>query len=412
MLTLFLHRKSKKEFRFSPLTFLTIMNFIFFSPHFPQNSTEFCFYLKEYGANVLGIGDEDYDSLNDRLKYSLTEYYMVLNLEDYDQIVRAVGFFTHKYGKIDRFESLNEYWLELEAQIRTDFNIYGTKNDFIQNLKHKSKMKSFFEKSGVQTVKCHKYVDRKSAMKFIKEVGYPVVVKPDSGSGANFTYKVKNEFELDNVFSNKHLQEAEFIIEEFVDGIILTYDGLVDIYGNVIFENSHRFEQSIMNVVNNDDHLYYVCLPEVEEKVRVAGRNVLKAFDVREKFFHIEFFERKKDGEIVALEVNMRPPGAWMPDAINYTHDTNIYKRWANMVLQYQADKGSKGKYFTGYAARKNYKKYKFSHEEILDNIGEKILYYNTIEKIFSRAMGDFAYQFKANSYEELKKIIDYIQKE
>ena len=87
------------------------MNFIFFSPHFPQNSTEFCFSLKEAGANVLGIGDADYETLNDRLKNSLTEYYKVSDMENYDQVLRAVGFFTHKYGKIDRFESLNEYWL-------------------------------------------------------------------------------------------------------------------------------------------------------------------------------------------------------------------------------------------------------------------------------------------------------------
>ncbi|KAA6338144.1 L-arginine-specific L-amino acid ligase, partial [termite gut metagenome] len=323
-----------------------------------------------------------------------------------------VGYFTYKYGKIDRFESLNEYWLELEAQIRTDFNIYGTKNDFIQNLKHKSKMKSFFEKSGVQTVKCHKYTDRRNALAFIGEVGYPVVVKPDSGSGANFTYKVKNEFEFDNVFANKHLKDAEFIIEEFVDGIILTYDGLVDIYGNVLFENSHRFEQSIMNVVNNDDHLYYICLPEVADKVRKSGRNVLKAFDVREKFFHIEFFERKKDREIVALEVNMRPPGAWMTDAINYTHDTDIYKRWAAMVLQQPLGEKTKGNYFTGYAARKNHKQYRFSHEEILAKYGNSILFFNNIEKVFSRAMGDFAYLFRTVSYDQVKEIIDYIQNE
>lgn len=119
------------------------MNFIFFSPHFPANSTEFCFYLKEAGAHVLGIGDAEYDLLGDRLKNALTEYYKITDMEDYDQIVRAVGYFTHIYGKIDRFESLNEYWLETEAHIRTDFNIYGTKNDFIDNLKQKSKMKAF-----------------------------------------------------------------------------------------------------------------------------------------------------------------------------------------------------------------------------------------------------------------------------
>ena len=83
------------------------MNFIFFSPHFPQNCTEFCYYLKEAGANVLGIGDAAYDTLNDRLKYSLTEYYKISDMEDETQIHNAVEFFTNKYGKIDRFESLN-----------------------------------------------------------------------------------------------------------------------------------------------------------------------------------------------------------------------------------------------------------------------------------------------------------------
>ncbi len=388
------------------------MNFIFFSPHFPQNSTEFCYYLKEYGANVLGIGDTAYDSLSDRLKSSLTEYYRVCDMENYDEIVRAVGYFTHKYGKIDRFDSLNEYWLELEARIRTDFNIYGTKTDFIQNLKHKSKMKSFFEKSGVKTVQCHKYIDRKNAIEFIDKVGYPVVVKPDSGSGANFTYKINNEFELDKILTNRQTDNVNFIIEEFVDGIILTYDGLIDRYGNVVFENSHRFEQSIMNVVNSDDHLYYICLPQVEEKVRIAGRNILKAFDVREKFFHIELFERKKDAEIVALEVNMRPPGAWMTDAINYTHDVNIYKKWASLVVRNHVEDQQKGKYFTGYASRKMHKKYKYSHEQILNKYSDKILYYHDIEKVFSRAMGNYAYQFRVGTYEEVKEIIDYIQQE
>jgi hypothetical protein len=388
------------------------MNFIFFSPHFPQNSTEFCFYLKQFGANVLGIGDAAYDLLNDRLKESLTEYYKVSDMEDYDQVLRAVGYFTHKYGKIDRFDSLNEYWLELEARIRTDFNIYGTKNDFIGNLKHKSKMKSFFQKSGVQTVRCHQYENRESALKFIEEVGYPVVVKPDSGSGANFTYKVKNEFELDTVLVNKQVQEAQFIIEEFVDGIILTYDGLVDRFGNVVFENSHRFEQSIMDVVNTDDNLYYICLPKIADKVRTAGRNILKAFDVREKFFHIELFERRCDNEIVALEVNMRPPGAWMTDAINYTYDINVYRKWASMVVRNKVDDQPQGKYFTGYASRKDHKTYKSSHQEVVSQFNGKIVYYNRIEKVFSRAMGDFAYQFRTGTYEEVKEIIDFIQRE
>ena len=43
------------------------MNFVFISPHFPHTYWNFCDRLKKNGANVLGIGDASYDSLEDCL---------------------------------------------------------------------------------------------------------------------------------------------------------------------------------------------------------------------------------------------------------------------------------------------------------------------------------------------------------
>ena len=91
------------------------MNFIFLSPYFPNNFYNFCVELKNAGVNVLGIGDTPYQELRRELKESLTEYYRVDNMEDYSQLIKAGGYFTHKYGKIDRIESHNEHWLETDA---------------------------------------------------------------------------------------------------------------------------------------------------------------------------------------------------------------------------------------------------------------------------------------------------------
>ncbi|MBR0399610.1 MAG: carbamoylphosphate synthase large subunit, partial [Mogibacterium sp.] len=77
------------------------MNFVFISPNFPHTYWQFCDRLKNRGVNVLGIGDCPYEYLEDSLKASLTEYYSVNNMEDYDQVYRAVAFFAFKYGKID-----------------------------------------------------------------------------------------------------------------------------------------------------------------------------------------------------------------------------------------------------------------------------------------------------------------------
>ena len=66
-----------------------------------------------------------YEALSPIVREALTEYYRVDDMHDYDQLVRALGYFTHKYGKLDRCESLNEYWLATEARLRDDFNIMG-----------------------------------------------------------------------------------------------------------------------------------------------------------------------------------------------------------------------------------------------------------------------------------------------
>ena len=118
------------------------MNFIFISPNFPHTYWQFCDRLKRNGVNVLGVGDAAYDALEEPLRNALTEYYRVDSLEDYDQVLRAVGYFTWHYGKVEWLESNNEYWLEQDARLRTEFRITtGIQADGIGAWKHKSSMK-------------------------------------------------------------------------------------------------------------------------------------------------------------------------------------------------------------------------------------------------------------------------------
>ena len=117
-------------------------NVIFLSPNFPENYWKFCYELKQNGMNVLGIGDAPYDNLLPELRDSLSEYYKVDSLENYDQVYRAVAFFIFKHGPIDWLESNNEYWLELDAALRTAFHITsGIQSEDIPRIKYKSKMK-------------------------------------------------------------------------------------------------------------------------------------------------------------------------------------------------------------------------------------------------------------------------------
>ena len=211
------------------------MNFVFISPHFPENFYHFCESLKRNGVNVLGIGDTDYNNLRPELKSSLNEYYRVNSLENYNDVFHAVAYFTYKYGKIDWLESMNEYWLLQDARLRTDFNITsGIRNDQIDFIKYKSEMKALYELAGVKTARYHVVDNYENTKAFIAEVGYPVIVKPNNGVGASHTYKIKSDEELDYFFATR--DNTEIIMEEFINGELVSYDGIANSRREVIYE--------------------------------------------------------------------------------------------------------------------------------------------------------------------------------
>ena len=201
-------------------------NFIFISPNFPENYWRFCVELRKNGMNVLGIGDCAYDKLLPQLKDSLTEYFKVGSLENYDEVYRAVAFFAYKYGKIDWLESNNEYWLEQDAKLRDDFNITtGFHSADMDRIKYKSKMKAYYREAGIPVARYHMVDDLAGCLGFIQQVGYPVVVKPDNGVGANATYRISSEYEL-REFLARGLKG--YIMEEYVPGEVCSYDAIVD----------------------------------------------------------------------------------------------------------------------------------------------------------------------------------------
>jgi ATP-grasp domain-containing protein len=385
------------------------MNFVFLSPHFPPNYYQFAVALKNQGVTVLGLADETYDYLRPELKSSLTEYFRVNNMNNYDEVLRALGYFTHRHGKLDRLDSHNEYWLETEARLRTDFNIPGIRSDQIDRVKRKSRMRETFLNAGIKVARGRVVKDLKDAQELIEQTGYPVVAKPDIGVGAAATYKIQDENELKNFFETK--PPVDYLFEEFVNGQICTFDGLTDREGTPVFLNSLEYSAGVMETVLDDSLIYYYTLREIPADLESLGRRTLEAFDVRERFFHFEFFRQTGTGDLLALEVNMRPPGGLTTDMFNYSCDINIYDAWASIL----AGKGFPypdytHKYFCCYASRKSNRSYAHSEQEILKAYGDKISHHESISGIFSGALGNYGYIARSPDLDEVISIAKFIQ--
>lgn len=382
-------------------------NFVFISPNFPENYWRFCRGLKDNGFNVFGIGDCEYFQLSQELKSSLTEYYKVSSLENYDEVYRAVAFFTFKYGRIDWLESNNEYWLERDAKLRTDFNIRsGFKSKDMPKVKYKSKMKKYFTAAGVKVAEYCIAKDVKTCKKFIKKVGYPVIVKPDNGVGANDTHKLCNDEQLAEFFKNK--LPVSYIMEEYIQAEVNSYDAIVNGKGEPIFETGNVTPSSLMDVVNTEDNLVLYILNQPFEDVRSAGRRVLKAFGVKSRFVHFEFFRLTcdqrigKKGEVVALEVNMRPSGGISPDMMNYANSTDVYKIWADMIAYDSTLVTCGERFYCGFCGRRDGRSYSLSDGEILQKYAQNLKCTGRVAEALSGAMGNVMYIAAFKTKEEL----------
>lgn len=384
-------------------------NFIFISPNFPANYWMFCRELKKNGLNVLGIGDQPYDELSQNLKDSLNEYYKVSNLENDDEVYRAVAFLIFKHGRIDWLESNNEYWLERDARLRTDFNITsGFQAKDIPNIKFKSKMKEFYRRAGIPVARYHMVDTLNKALAFAKKVGYPVVAKPDSGVGASHTFKLENAAELKRFFELKW-PNTTYIMEEFVNGEVNSYDAIIDSAGEPMFETGNITPISIMDIVNKSDNSIFYILKDLPDDTRAAGRATLKSFGVKSRFVHFEFFRLLKDqeglgkkGDLVALEVNMRPSGGVTPDMIDFAHSTDVYKIWADMIAFDRSTMPVGQHAYCAFAGRRDGKDFVMNHEDIVKKYGARIRMMERVPEVLSGAMGNQMYVATFHSRKEV----------
>ena len=374
-------------------------NFLFISPNFPENYWMFCRELKKNWLKVLGIGDQPYEELSQGLKDSLDEYYKVSSLENEEEVYRAVAFLIFKHGRIDWLESNNEYWLERDARLRTAFRITsGFQEDDIPRIKYKSRMKEYYARVGIPTARYHLVDTMEGCRKFIEEVGYPVVVKPDNGVGASHTYRLENQEQLEEFMQTKEA-DVSYIMEEFVFAEVNSYDAIIDSHGNPIFETGNVSPVSIMDIVNNEDNAIFYIVKELAGDTRQAGRATAKSFNVRSRFVHFEFFRLQKDqeglgrkGELVGLEVNMRPSGGFSPDMMDFACTTDVYKIWADMIAFDKTEMHPGERQYCAFAGRRDGKRFVLSHEAVMEKYRQNIRMEDRLPEVLADAMGNQIY--------------------
>jgi hypothetical protein len=380
---------------------------LYLSPAFPPNSHLFCVAARSRGASVVAVGDVPESDLAPQARDALEAYVFEPRMGEYEVLLGVVRRLLAEHGPIDFVESNGEHWLEVEGRLRDDLGIEGLTAHDVRRLRSKLAMAEVFDESGVARVPGIRCSSPEAVRAFVAEHGLPLVFKPDSGSGATATFRVSTDAELDAALL---LSLEGHVVQPFVEGDIVTFDGLVDRQGRVVFCTSHAYDRGIMELRAGALDGFYYSLRSIPPALEQIGRQALAGFGLRQRFFHLEFFARP-DGSYVALEMNVRPPGGFTTDMMNYACDFDVYGLWAAVIVGDSLDGFSyKRKFHTAHAGRRRERAYEHPPEALAGELGDTLVAVAAVPDAFAVTMGNTAYLLRHPRLEPLLDAIRRVQ--
>ena len=380
------------------------MRILYLSPGFPPNSHLFCVAARARGAHVLAVGDIPEQDLPPEARQAFEAYVFEPRMGEYERLLGLVQSLIALYGPVDFVESNGEHWLEVEGRLRDDLCIEGLSAQRVRRLRSKLDMAQAFETAGVPHPPGIRCVSPEVVRDFAATHGLPLVFKPDSGSGATSTFRVSTHAELDAALV---LPLDNHIVQPFVDGVIVTFDGLVNREGGVVFCTSHVYDSGIMEVRTGTLDGYYYSLRSIPPALEDVGRRALAGFGLRRRFFHLEFFWRP-DGSYVALEMNVRPPGGYTTDMMNHACDFDVYALWAAVMMgDLLEDYRYERKFHTAHAGRRHERAYALSPATLRERLGDTLVLVESVPDAFASTMGNTMYMLR---HRQLAQLIDAIK--
>jgi len=165
---------------------------------------------------------------------------------------------------------------------------------------------------------------------FVREVGFPIVVKPQAGLGARATLRVQTEADLDALSVDGPVQ-----VEEFVHGREHTCE-TVTIHGDPVWRSGTRYFPGPLEVLETPWIQYCVLLPrETDDPVFTKFHDIntaaLAALGIGTGLTHMEWFLAGEDRMFVN-EVGARPPGVHIMPLMSLAHEVDMIEAWAELI--------------------------------------------------------------------------------
>lgn len=312
---------------------------IFTAPYFTDIAVRFLESLARLPDVKLGVlSAEPFEKLPRHLLGGIAAYLKIDDVSSTAELVRGAEALS-KYARepIHRLFGAVELIQVPLAEARERLGIPGMSSEVAKNFRDKGRMKTVLAAAGVPRARHATARSEEEVVAFAASTGYPVVVKPPDGAGAESTFRADGEADLRARLQKvRPSPEAPVVVEEFVVGDEHSFE-TISIGGKHVWHSLTHYRPTPLEVLQNPWIQWSVVLPrEIDEPryddIRAAGYKALDALGMDTGLSHMEWF-RRKDGSVAISEVGARPPGAQITTLVAEAHELDFVYAWARVMV-------------------------------------------------------------------------------
>lgn len=264
-------------------------------------------------------------------------HWRVDNVLDPTQLLYAARELGLRYGAIHRLFGAYEQLQVPLAQARAALGLQGLTVAAATNFRDKSRMKDVLRAGGIPCARHALARSVQEAEAFGQSSGYPLVVKPPAGAGAQQTFRVENADQLRSALGVVRPSSMQpVLLEEFITGEEHSLE-TISIDGDAVWHSLTHYYPTPLHVLENPWIQWCLVLPrEVDDPryddIKTAARRALSALGMTSGLTHMEWF-RRRDGSVAVSEVAARPPGAQITTLVSRAHDIDFVQAWARLMV-------------------------------------------------------------------------------
>ena len=257
---------------------------------------------------------------------------------DFESLMRIAD------SSFERIVTSHELLLEIVAQANEALGLPGLSVETVRDALDKSRLKAALNAAGISTPRHQLVTGFAEAQRFAREIGFPIVLKSLSGSGALATFVVHSEDDLKRIIGL-----GPFLAEQYITGQELCVD-TITIDGEPRFHSVCCYQPSILEAVEDPETQWTCVMPRDMSPYAnfiAQGLAAVRALSVKNAMTHMEGLI-DTNGRSWFIDATLRPAGARIAPMLAHAYDINPYLAWARVAVDGCFDGPWERKYAVG----------------------------------------------------------------